>query len=83
VWHWDRSPSELFCFLLSVLFHLHSPYSYYKGINNRLIGVRSSETLSHLIDINNNNISAPTSAATKIEVHRMFKKDVDFKKKRF
>jgi hypothetical protein len=53
-WHWDRFHSECFGFHLSILFHHGSPHSYIIwGMNNRLVGGRSSETWSNPIDMNN------------------------------
>jgi hypothetical protein len=50
-------PGEIFLrvlrFSLSLSFHLVSTYSYILEINNRPVGGRSSETLSHPIDMDN------------------------------
>jgi hypothetical protein len=52
---------QIFCkffgFPLSISIHRGSPHSYIiLGMNNRPVGDRSSETSSHLMDMNNNGV---------------------------
>jgi hypothetical protein len=57
-WHWDRFFFELFAFLLSISFYRGSPCSYItRGMNSTPDGGHSSETSSHLVDMNNNIVS--------------------------